>query len=163
MRYSQMSIYAELPQKRVSVRSYLKPWRTLRSSLPAKPPRKGEVPSHPPHPGDNPGANRWFRESIPIQIQPPGGSICGRSTSDLPLGCLCPWEPRQPRGKSAPGLRWLPLDCTLRVNHPGVKLRATLKSISHRCHLFEVAFVWQLIKETMHLPVGCFQDGPPMD
>ena len=27
------------------------------------------------HPGDNPGANRWFLESTPIQMQPPGGSI----------------------------------------------------------------------------------------
>jgi len=30
--------------------------------------------------------------------------------------------------------------------HPGVELRANLKSISHRCHLFEVAFVWELTK-----------------
>jgi hypothetical protein len=27
-------------------------------------------------------------------------------------------------------------------NHPGVELRANLESISHRCHFFEVAFVW---------------------
>jgi len=39
--------------------------------------------------------------------------------------------------------------------HPGVELRADLKSISHRCHLFEVAFVWELTKETIHLPLGC--------
>ena len=32
------------------------------------------------------------------------------------------------------------------VTHPGVELRANLKSISHRCHLFEVAFVWELTK-----------------
>ena len=32
-------------------------------------------------------------------------------------------------------------------------------SISHRCHLFEVAFVWELTKETMHLPLGCLQGG----
>jgi len=43
--------------------------------------------------------------------------------------------------------------------HPGVKLRANLKSISHRCHLFEVAFVWELTKETIHLPLGCLQGG----
>ena len=30
------------------------------------------------------------------------------------------------------------------LNHPGVELRANLESISHRCHLFEVAFVWEL-------------------
>ena len=45
-------------------------------------------------------------------------------------------------------------------NHPGVELRANLKSISHRCHLFEVAFVWELTKETIHLPLGCLQGGP---
>ena len=43
--------------------------------------------------------------------------------------------------------------------HPGVELRANLKSISHRCHLFEVAFVWALTKETIHLPLGCLQVG----
>ena len=41
--------------------------------------------------------------------------------------------------------------------HPGVELGANLKSISHRCHLFEVAFVWELTKETFHLPLGCLQ------
>jgi len=30
--------------------------------------------------------------------------------------------------------------------HPGVELRANLKSISHRCYLFEVAFAWELTK-----------------
>ena len=39
-------------------------------------------------------------------------------------------------------------------SHPGVELRANLKSISHRCHLFEVAFVWELTKETIDLPQG---------
>jgi hypothetical protein len=28
------------------------------------------------------------------------------------------------------------------------------KSISHRCHLFEVALVWELTKENIHLPLG---------
>ena len=45
------------------------------------------------------------------------------------------------------------------TTHPGVELRANLKSISHRCHLFEVAFVWELTKETIHLPLGCIQGG----
>ena len=44
-------------------------------------------------------------------------------------------------------------------NHPGVELRANRKSISHRCHLFEVAFVWELTAETIHLPLGCLQGG----
>ena len=48
-------------------------------------PRRRIVPHHP---GDNPGANRWFLESTPIQMLPPEGSICGKLTSDLPLGCL---------------------------------------------------------------------------
>jgi len=43
--------------------------------------------------------------------------------------------------------------------HPGGELRANLKSISHRCHLEEVAFVWELTKETIHLPLGCLQGG----
>jgi len=45
------------------------------------------------------------------------------------------------------------------LRHPGVELRANLKSISHRCHLFEVAFLWQLTRETIHLPLGCLQGG----
>ena len=40
---------------------------------------------------------------------------------------------------------------------PGVELRANPKSISHRCHLFEVALVWELAEETIHLPLGCLQ------
>ena len=44
-------------------------------------------------------------------------------------------------------------------NHPGVDLRANLESISHRCHLFGVEFVWELTKETIHLPLGCLQGG----
>ena len=43
--------------------------------------------------------------------------------------------------------------------HPGVELRANLKSISHRCYLFEVAFVWELTRETIVLPLGCLQGG----
>jgi len=41
------------------------------------------------------------------------------------------------------------------LGNPG----ATLKSISHRCYLFEVAFVWELTKETIVLPMGCLQGG----
>jgi len=46
-----------------------------------------------------------------------------------------------------------------RRDHPGVELRANLKSISHRCHLFEVAIVWELTKETIVMPMGCLQGG----
>ena len=43
--------------------------------------------------------------------------------------------------------------------HPGGNPGANLKSISHRCYLFEVAFVWELTKETIVLPLGCLQGG----
>ena len=43
--------------------------------------------------------------------------------------------------------------------HPGVVLRANLKSTSHRYHVFEVGSVWELTKETTHLPLSCLQDG----
>ena len=36
---------------------------------------------------------------------------------------------------------------------------ANLKPISHRCYLFEVAFVWELTNETIVLPLGCLQGG----
>ena len=44
------------------------------------------------------------------------------------------------------------------ITHGVVEMRANLKSISHRCRLFEVAFVWELTKETIHSPLGCLQD-----
>ena len=42
------------------------------------------------------------------------------------------------------------------LRHPG-GTGENLKSISHRCYLFEVAFVWELTKETIELPLGCLQ------
>ena len=44
-------------------------------------------------------------------------------------------------------------------DHPGVELRANLESTSHRCYLEEVAFVWELTKETIVLPLVCLQGG----
>ena len=38
--------------------------------------------------------------------------------------------------------------------HPGGNPQANLNSISHRCHLREVAFEWELTKETINLPQG---------
>ena len=38
--------------------------------------------------------------------------------------------------------------------HHGGNPGAILKSISHKCYLFEVAFVWELTKETIVLPLG---------
>ena len=43
--------------------------------------------------------------------------------------------------------------------HPEGNPGANLKSISHRCHLILVAFVWGLTKETASLPLGCLQGG----
>jgi len=45
------------------------------------------------------------------------------------------------------------------ITHPGGNPGANLRSISHRCYLFEVAFVWELTKETINLPLGCLQGG----
>ena len=42
---------------------------------------------------------------------------------------------------------------------PGGNPGASLKSISHRCHPILVAFVWELIEETITLPLGCLQGG----
>ena len=43
--------------------------------------------------------------------------------------------------------------------HPGGNPGTHLKSISHKCHPVLVAFVWELTKETIHLPLGCLQGG----
>ena len=42
--------------------------------------------------------------------------------------------------------------------HPGGNPCANLKSIFHRCPIL-VAFVWELTKETIDLPLGCLQGG----
>ena len=47
----------------------------------------------------------------------------------------------------------------LQDNNPGVKLRANLKSISDRCHLFEVAFALELTQGTINLVLGSLQGG----
>ena len=39
-------------------------------------------------------------------------------------------------------------------SHPGGNPGANRKSISHRCHPILVAFVWELTKETINLPLG---------
>ena len=41
--------------------------------------------------------------------------------------------------------------------HPGGNPGANLKSRSHRYYLREVAFVWELTKETIYMPLGCLQ------
>ena len=44
-------------------------------------------------------------------------------------------------------------------HHPGGNPGANIKSISHKCHPIMVAFVWELTKETIYLPLGCLQGG----
>jgi len=44
-------------------------------------------------------------------------------------------------------------------SHPGGTPGANLKSISHTCHPNLMAFVWELTKETIDLPLGCLQGG----
>jgi hypothetical protein len=44
---------------------------------------------------------------------------------------------------------------TTSETHPGGNPGATLQSSSHRCFLFEVAFVWELTEEIIVLPLGC--------
>ena len=68
--------------------------------------------------------------------------------------------------KSPPTLvvvhHWMPLKNRRfpdQNTHPGGNPEANLKSISHRCHPILVAFVWELTKETIHLPQGCLQGG----
>jgi len=47
----------------------------------------------------------------------------------------------------------------LRVLHPGGNPGGNRKSISHRCYLFEVAFVWESTNDTIDLLLGCLQGG----
>ena len=53
---------------------------------------------------------------------------------------------------------------TIKMNsksHPRGNPGAHLKSISHRCYLQEVAFEWELSKETIYFPLGSLQGGSP--
>ena len=43
--------------------------------------------------------------------------------------------------------------------HPGFNQGANIESISQRCHPVLVAFVWELTKDTINLPLGCLQGG----
>ena len=49
--------------------------------------------------------------------------------------------------------------CTAIVLHPEGNPRANLGSISHRCHPILVAFLWEMTKETINLPLGRLQGG----
>jgi len=45
------------------------------------------------------------------------------------------------------------------LHHPGGNPGANLQSTSQRCHPILVAFVWELTRETIYLPLGCLQGG----
>ena len=47
------------------------------------------------------------------------------------------------------------------LSHPGGNPGTNIKSIFHTCYLREVAFEWELTKETIDLPLGCLQGGLP--
>ena len=75
---------------------------------------------------------------------------------------VAPGQPPQPdpsRSATVSRRARSPASTLTALRQPGVELRANLKSISHRCQLFEVAFVWELTKETIHLPLGCLKGG----
>ena len=58
--------------------------------------------------GDDPGANRWFLFSTPIQMLPPGGSFCGwltlRFAPGLPPGWLVEPSGALPHATGLPAL-----------------------------------------------------------
>ena len=57
--------------------------------------------------------------------------------------------------------RGQPLSVAEKVCRPEGNPGANVKSISHVCHLILVAFVWELTRETIDLPLGCLQGGAP--
>jgi len=73
----------------------------------------------------------------------------------LKMTCwVCGTNPSTLERKRAPG----PSNWLARI-HPGGNPEANLKSISHRCHPILVACVWELTRETIHLPLGCLLGG----
>ena len=65
-------------------------------------------------------------------------------------------------GLTSTARSWSMFRCSLRSHslfHPGIEMRANLKSISHRFHLLQVAIVWELNEETIHLPLGCLWEA----
>ena len=61
------------------------------------------------------------------------------------------------RGQGSPGpLPALALNLGL-PHHPGGNPGANLMPFSHKCHPIPAACVWDLIEETINLPLGCLQ------
>ena len=88
--------------------------------------------------------------SLPPHIPRP--STYDRANGECPLTCHIP----RPREYDHASGEHPPSSPTCR---PGGNPGGNLKSISPRCYLFEVAFVWELTKETIVLPLGCLQGG----
>ena len=79
-----MCVLSSLPSEKATTKKVLMTFaliiKKLGRDLCSESPDSGSPPLHPAHPGDNPGVYRWFIKSLPIQMPPPGGGICGRLT-----------------------------------------------------------------------------------
>ena len=125
--------------------------------------------------GDHAGAHRRFTAGLRLDR---ACAACaeGAGTAAFSLGNVAdalPFleralrlEPERAaaRGNVAAALGKLAADVDSRspfstLIHPGGNPGANLKSISHRCNLFEVVFVWEWTNETIVLPLGCLQGG----
>jgi len=126
------------------------------------------------HPGGNPGANlesishrRYLfevafvweltKETIVLPL------VASRAGFDF-ARARCAGARRATSGATASSARFFvpaePVEAEIKcVLHPGGNPGANLKSISHRCHLILVAFVWELTIETIYLPMVCIQSG----
>ena len=94
-------------------------------------------------------AEQWFTYlTVKIREMQDAKGVRGRSVmwSGTFAKCSCPVGYSQPR-----------LDSKDSGCHSGGKPGANFESISHRCHPILVAFVWELTKETINLPLGCLQ------
>jgi len=103
----------------------------------------------------NLAANFSLRQSKSASIHPKTvtrlqGGVAWRPNRYLQSPPLADGEQARARGHR-PGL--LPRSVPPPWSNPGAKL----KSISHRCYLFEVAFVWGLTEKTIDLFLGCLQ------
>jgi len=64
-------------------------------------------------------------------------------------------DPRSAGERRCPVPRHVGMRGAAKRSRPGGNPGANHKSISHRCHPILVAFVWDLTKETIDLPLGC--------
>ena len=83
-----------------------------------------------------------------------------RPTHSVVPNRVCPTHPLVPN-RVCPTRAMVPYIKLLEQIHsrPRGNPGANLNSISHRCYLREVAFEWELTRETIYLPMGCIQGG----